>query len=204
MTKSIDAFILAGGNSSRMGFDKASLKLGGVAVIEQIARALTGIADYVYIAGGSGEIAGVRRIPDLVAAADGRSSLAGLYSALRHASSDWIAVAACDMPFVTTELFGILASRRFEGGDAVIPHDRFGSVQPLCGLYRVEPCAEACRIAMEGADLSLRGILRRVDTKWVDFDDIAHLPHSEILFFNLNTPDDVAAAEKMLAAGIRP
>lgn len=199
MNKSIDAFILAGGNSSRMGFDKAALTLGGVAVIERIADALSGIAGEVYVAGGSGEIAGLKRVPDISGEGSPRSSLSGLYSALVHAGTDWIVVAACDMPFVTRGLFEELASRRAGGDDAVIPRDHSGSAQPLCGLYRVEPCAEACRRALEGDDLSLRGVLRTVETRWIDFNEFAHLPNAEKFFFNLNTPEDIASAESILA-----
>lgn len=201
MNRSFDAFILAGGNSSRMGFDKAALTLGGVAVIERIADALSGVAGEIFVAGGSGEIGGLKRVPDLARPGSPRSSLSGLYSALSHASSDWIAVAACDMPFLTRGLFEALSSRRNLDDDAVIPRDRSGSAQPLCGFYRVRSCVEACRCALESDDLSLRGMLLAVETRWVDFDEYAHLPNAENFFFNLNTPEDIASAE-MIMAGI--
>ena len=73
-----------------------------------------------------------------------------------------------------------------DGDDAVIPRDRAGSAQPLCGLYRVEPCAEACRRALDSEDLSLRGMLRTVATRWIDLDEFAYLPNAENFFFNLN------------------
>ncbi|MBX7053492.1 MAG: molybdenum cofactor guanylyltransferase [Pyrinomonadaceae bacterium] len=202
MNKEMDAFILAGGRSSRMGFDKASLTLGGVGVIKRISNALSGIADDIYVAGGEGEIAGLKRFPDVADEGSERSSLAGLYSALTHATTDWIAVAACDMPFITAGLFQSLAERRFGGSDAVIPRDISGTAQPLCGLYRVGPGIEACRIALTGMDLSLRSMLAGIETIWVDFADIAHLPDSERFFINLNTPEEAAAAETLLVEGV--
>ena len=195
---SIDAFILAGGNSSRMGFDKASLALDGVAVVDRIINALSAVAENVYIAGGEGELSGVKRIPDVVGIGSDRSSLSGLYSSLKHARSNWIAVAACDMPFLTRGLFEKLASKCDDVHAAVIPRDRGGFVQPLCGLYRVEVCIDACLEAIERSDRSVQNMLRRIDTRWVEFDEIADLPGSERFFSNLNTPADIAAAEAII------
>jgi len=44
-------------------------------------------------------------------------------------------------------------------------------------------------------------MLLAVETRWVDFDEYAHLPNAENFFFNLNTPEDIASAE-MIMAGI--
>lgn len=195
----IDGYILTGGNSSRMGEPKGLLELGGRNLVERVAAALSPQVRRVYTVGNSGRFRGIENIPDaLNIDGDSRSSLRGLASALQHAETEWIFVVACDMPFVSTELFGLIASKRKECFGAVVPLCRDGVRQPLCALYRVVACRDKCSAAISDGNLSLQNLLKRVDTFQIPFQDMEHLSRSAYFFRNLNTPQEFADAKTIV------
>src|SRR5688572_13319141 len=109
----IEGFILAGGLSSRMGADKARLRLGGRTFVELAADALGSVARVVSVVGsrpGVGDY-GLPVVPDVH---EGLGAMGGLHAALSACGVRWAAVVSCDLPFVTGELFERLASLRRE------------------------------------------------------------------------------------------
>ena len=136
----IDAFILAGGASRRMGTDKSQLLIDDQTFIDRIAETLSNVTDSVAIVGrsidGSLDASSLRVVPDIYPQ---WGALGGLHAALSASSREWAIVVACDLPFVTSELFFHLANMRLDH-DAVVPVQEEGRPQPLAALYRVEPC----------------------------------------------------------------
>src|SRR5688572_27856914 len=130
-----EAFILAGGASSRMGTDKAQLLLENQTFVERIADTLLTVTNSIRLVGG-------REYSKLQTVADGYpqwGALGGLHAALAACRSEWAIVVACDLPFVTSELFSYLAAQRMDH-DAIVPIQEDGRPQPLAALYRVNPC----------------------------------------------------------------
>ena len=113
----VEAFILIGGRSSRLGTDKAFVELGGKTLAE---RAVETVRDglsaerITMVAGNSIQFAthaiaaGVRFIFDLH---EDRGPLGGLHAALAYAQTPWIFVVACDYPFVSPEMIGTLSEK---------------------------------------------------------------------------------------------
>src|SRR3982751_3045935 len=134
MLEEIEGFILVGGASRRMGADKAELKLGHRSFVERVAEALAAIAAEVSVVGDRDEtqIHHLKVVRDVYPA---WGALGGLHGALSACRKRWAAVVACDLPFVTGELFVRLASLR-ENFDAVVPVQPDGRLQPLFALYR--------------------------------------------------------------------
>src|SRR5947209_16149188 len=101
---SLEAFILAGGASSRMGTNKSKLLIGKQSFIARIASAVRPLARRITVVGPL-----ANDLPqDVWAAADVYKSwgaLGGVHAALSNCKSEWAAVIACDLPFVTTALF---------------------------------------------------------------------------------------------------
>ena len=94
----VHAFILVGGESSRMGADKARLAFGQQTSVELIASALQSISQKITTVGWRQQEGGaLPNIPDL---RPGWGPLAGIDAALRHASSEYCLIVACDFPFV--------------------------------------------------------------------------------------------------------
>lgn len=189
----LEAFILVGGASSRMGTDKAALELGGELFIERIANALAPVARSVKTVGAKQTIdRRLRNVPDVHPQ---WGALGGLHTALDVCKAEWAAVVACDLPFVTEELFNRLASFG-EKVDAVIPVQTDGRVQPLCALYRREPCLEITSQLIAEGERRPRALLDKIKARRVKPDELADLKGAQLFFMNVNTPEDYEQAKK--------
>jgi len=189
----VEGFILAGGASSRMGEDKAHLRLGGRTLVGRAAAALGGVAGRVSVVSSKPDAAAFG-LPVVADRLGGRGALGGLHAALAHASAGWALILSCDLPFVTDALCERLASLRGPDADAVAPVQPDGRPQPLCALYARAACLPAAEELLRAGELRPRALLARVRTRWVSFDEVADLDGSEHFFRNLNTPEDFAEA----------
>jgi molybdopterin-guanine dinucleotide biosynthesis protein A len=107
----------------------------------------------------------------------------------------WAAVVACDLPFVTGELFVRLASLR-ENFETVVPVQPDGRLQPLCALYRAAPCRERAEELIIAGERRPRALLDAVNTRRVRFDELSDLDDADRFFINVNTPEDYACARE--------
>ena len=111
--------VLAGGASSRMGVDKATVEIEGRSMLDRVATSLESVVDRVVVSGRS-EIAGLAGLPD---PEPGRAGpLAGLAAALAEAhamGAEAVMLVAVDQPFVRPETLSRLIDRF--GGAAVVP-----------------------------------------------------------------------------------
>lgn len=126
-----------------------------------------------------------------------RAPIIGLYTALVNATTPWIAVLACDLPFVTSDLISEISKRCSEEVDAVVPVQPDSRPQPLCALHRVEKCRPIVEAAIKAGDLKLQKLLTKLATHYVEFDEIRDLPGAGNFFINVNTPEDYAKATKL-------
>jgi len=181
----IEAFILAGGASSRMGTDKSQLLIERQTFTERLAETLLAVTDSISIVGRESH-AGLPGIPDLYPQ---WGALGGLHAALAACKREWAIVVACDLPFVTAELFTFLAEMRL-GHEAVVPIQPDGRPQPLCALYRVDPCLERASALIEAQRRRPLDLLEAVKTRWVEFDQLRNLAQAQSFFVNINTPED--------------
>lgn len=201
------AYIIAGGEGRRLGQPKWTVELGGKRMIDRIAESLSEVAEggeVTVIARRLIEIDGFRVIadsPPTGAAETAGGPLVGLYTALLDAESEWLIAAACDLPFVTDELFRRLLSECSDDLDAVVPVQPDGTPQPLSAAYRVAACLPAAEKAIADGNLSMFSLLDRVRTRFVPFDELEDLTDSERFFFNINTPEDLAKATEMIRIG---
>ncbi|MBD0370590.1 MAG: molybdenum cofactor guanylyltransferase [Pyrinomonadaceae bacterium] len=184
----IEGFILVGGASSRMGRDKARLTLQGRSFVELICEALGQVAGRVNLAGAKNVDASLK-IESVADVYEGWGALGGLHGALAACRADWAAVSACDLPFVTGELFARLAALR-EDSEAVVPRQRDGRLQPLCALYRAEVCREAARRLIECGERRPRALVQEVRARVVAWEELADLTGASLFFENVNTPLD--------------
>jgi molybdopterin-guanine dinucleotide biosynthesis protein A len=198
----VEGFILVGGQSSRMGSDKSQLVFGGQTGVERIAAALRPLTIRVRLVGSpvQGETVGLEGVPDTH---ERWGALGGIHAGLVACGSEWAMIAACDLPLVSTELFARLwrltRQTALAGFDATVPIQPDERPQPLCAIYRREPCAEAAKELIAEGEHKPRALLAKVRTRWVEFRELADLPGSEHFFLNVNTPDDYEQAKKVLA-----
>jgi molybdenum cofactor guanylyltransferase len=184
----MEAFILAGGASSRMGTDKSQLLIERQTFTERIAETLSSVADSVTLVGGHGS--SLRTVADVYPQ---WGALGGIHAALAACKQEWAIVVACDLPFVTAELFLFLASFCLDH-EAVVPIQQDKRPQPLAALYRVEPCLQRATELIEAGRRRPLDLLDAVNTRPVEFAELTNLDQAERFFVNINTPSDYMEA----------
>lgn len=184
---SIEGFILIGGASSRMGTDKAQLKIEGESFVKHIAHELVAVTAKVSVVGPAKPLdLELPLVPDIY---QQWGALGGVHAALAACSAEWAVIVACDLPRVTTSLFSHLLALR-DDFDAVAPLQPDGRRQPLCAIYRVSACLPQANALIERGERKPIALLQSVTTRWVEFADLADLPGAEDFFDNINTPQD--------------
>jgi molybdenum cofactor guanylyltransferase len=188
------ALLLTGGNSRRMGTDKAALIVAGGSLAERTAALLQGVAGPVVEVGpGFTTLACVREVPPgsgpLAAMAAGAAALQD-----RHHEGP-VLVVATDLPGLTEEYLRILAAHPVPRPDhSVVPRDGDGRAQPLCARY--SPSALACAEELVAAGHhSMKALLARVAVTWLDAD-------AGGVLFDVDTPDDLAAFRRRSATPV--
>lgn len=181
-----------------MGTDKSRLMLAGRSFLEQIAGELSFVTSCVTVVGnvvGNTDATPQLKIPAVPDVYPGWGALGGVHAALAACSTVWALIVACDFPFVTGELFARLASFR-EGAEAVAPIQSDGIPQPLCALYRVEPCLGRADHLIKSGERKPVALLQSVQTRWVSFAELSSLEGADHFFDNVNTPEDYARASR--------
>jgi len=196
---SIEGFILTGGASSRMGFDKATLRFENKSFIEHLSEAVFAVTERrVKLIGGFHEnVCDLPVLPDEVISSESelrRGPIVGLLTALRHAKSEWVFIVACDLPFVTEELIRRMASFRSKTHDAVVPMQPDGNMQPLCGFYRRKACLPFVESAIAKRDYKMGKLVSSIRTRFVEPNEVADLAGSSSFFFNINRIEDYKTA----------
>ncbi len=191
--------VLAGGTSTRLGSrPKGLLDLGGRTLLDRVADLLTQACGAPpLLVANDREAAGWR--PDLETVADVlpyRASLSGLYTAVAHAPSP-VLVLAWDMPFVAVALLQALIRER--GHAEVFVPESTGprGLEPMCGVY-APTCAAAIRASLKAGRLAANAFYDDVRTKTLPLDAVRAFGDPERLFFNVNTPADLARAQQLL------
>lgn len=188
MIKDTTGVILAGGKSSRMGSDKALLRIGKKTIIEEEISMLRDILGeiIVVVAGDTGRYNAlqVRVVKDIIPS---KGPLGGIYTGLVSSGSFYNFVLACDMPFVKPGLVRRLLACA-GNYDAVIPQYR-GRLQPLCAVYS-KGCIEAIRKEIAGDNLKITGFFRNVRTRIISEKEIASVDPQGLSFANVNTAED--------------
>ena len=187
--------VLVGGASQRMGRDKARVEVAGVAAATRLARLLAGICEEVLLVGGNPPAdAPGRRVADSEGPA---CALRGLVAALGAANTERVLVVATDLVLVTPDL--LLALTAWPEADAVAPRTADG-VHPLCALYRRATALAAASARLEKGELKLQGLLDYLDSSYLEPDDVRAIDPDGTALSNVNTPEDLAAAESLLRA----
>ena len=190
--------ILAGGGATRFGGRPKGLEeVGGERILDRLARVMTGALGEPPLLVANAPDASTWR-PDLRTVCDARpgfGALGGIYTAVVTAPAPVVCV-AWDMPFVSESLVLALAEglARY---DAMLPESKGRrGVEPLCAAYG-PACAEAIAGSLDSGDLRAIGFHRRVRVGILLLDQVRHLADPELVFFNVNTADDLTRADQL-------
>ena len=188
--------IQAGGESRRMGRDKALMPFLNRPLIQRVVDRMAPIADEVLVTTNRPKDYRFLDLPLFPDLKPGRGALGGLYTALSSATGDIVAVVACDMPFASAALIEV-ASKLLaqEEADVVIPNSG-GNLEPLHAVYRRETCLPAIQAAIDADKWRVISWFPQVKVYNILPDEIKLYDSAELAFWNLNTPEEFAEAEQ--------
>ncbi len=184
----VNAFILAGGSSSRMGSDKALLELNGVPLLLRAARLLQPLAASVTVIGDSARYAslGLAVVPDDV---PDLGPLGGIATALCISRTPWNLVIGCDLPYLTAAWLEFLISRaQASRADVLLPEGPRGP-EPLCAVYHAR-CAPLISAALERGVRKVTDGLAGLVIETVPQEEWKAFDSDGCLFKNMNSPAD--------------
>ncbi len=212
----LSAIILSGGQSRRMGRDKALLELDGERLLDRVANSVARLSDDVIVVAGEPEryTGGAWRV--VADAFPGAGAVGGLYSGLQAARHPYVLAVACDMPFLNIALLRYLA-RAARGWDAAVPQvsdtplgvdgelqprqtAKERDLQPLHAVYN-RRVAKAILERIAAGDLRMIGFFSRIRVRYVSATEVERYDTEHLSFFNANTPEEWSAAQERLHAG---
>jgi len=189
--------IQAGGQSSRMGTDKALILFKGQPLIERIIQRLKPIADEILITSNQPEdllFLGYPVYPDLY---PGLGALGGLYTALYYSQNPIVLIVATDMPFPSLALYQkqieFLAAQAM---DVVIPvsHEGF---EPFHAVYRREACLPAVKQALEIGQKRMISWFPDGKVRVLSVEEVKTYDKRVQAFININTFEELTQAEML-------
>lgn len=198
---SANAIILAGGDGTRLGEDKALVPLAGIPLMTRTARRLHHVSQLIILAGRSylpvdiGLSTNLTFAPDVITAG---GPLVGIYSGLLASNAELNVVVACDMPFVRPRLLAHLLAAAIQSEAPVEVPQWNGKPQVLPSVCR-RSAIDVVHQAIDDGERSLRGFIDHVQAHVVPEAQVRDLDPEGRSFFNINTRDDLQAAAQMLA-----
>lgn len=200
---SFSVAIQAGGRSSRMRTDKSFVELQGQPLIAHVIERVAGLGQTAtFIVTNTPEPYRAFDLPLVADVIPDAGSLGGIYSALVRSLAPYTLVVGCDMPLLNPDLLRFLVARAAEDGgphDVIVPRFK-GVPQGLHALY-ANSCRAAMRLCLTKQELQIKAFLGAVHTRFVDEPEYAHIDAEGRSFRNINTPEDLAATEQLLASG---
>ena len=180
--------ILSGGGNTRMGRNKAFLRIGDERLIDRTVRILRSLFREVIIV-----VANPLDYLDQDAAIvtdilPRRGALGGLYTGLFYATDDYAFVAACDIPFLNRSFIVYLASQA-DGYDIVVPAPPDG-LQPLHAVYS-RRCLSAIRNLLDRNRLQIKELYRGQRILAIEHAVLSAFDPEGRMFMNVNTPEDL-------------
>jgi molybdenum cofactor guanylyltransferase len=198
----VSGVILAGGESRRLGRDKALERIDGRALIQRVVETIAPLTAEVIAVVASPEQGAALPLPPWVRVVSDRypgcGSLGGIYSGLAVSREPWILVVACDMPFLNPTLLRCLMAGR-RGLDAVVPYLE-GQPEPLHALYS-KTCLAPIERMLRAGQLKIAPLFEAVRVRYVDERTIDRIDPGRRSFFNVNSPADLEVARGLVRAG---
>ena len=213
----VTGVILAGGQSRRMGKNKALMKIGNDSLIGHVIHRMRLITDELLLITNSPTEYVPLNVPMHGDILPGTGALGGIYTGLTHASHDAVLCVACDSPFLEPKLLTYLISILGEY-DAVMPytyssqqtpfrnkdigvtnpsHNTQTTLQTLCAAYS-KRCLSIIELMLRESELRVHALQEHAHIKRVSPEVWQRFDPDGISFFNINTPQDFERADSYM------
>lgn len=183
------AIILAGGKSSRFGFDKAFIKIKGIPLIKRQINLLKSIFKKIIIVTDTAQKYRLRNIKVVSDIIKNSGPLSGIHSALTASDSFYNFIVACDMPFLNKRLIRYMI-RQKNNYDVLVP-EIDGRYHPLFGVYS-KNCIPVIEDLLKKDKRKVSGIFPKVKSRFIPKCRIQKFDKDLLSLVNINTRQDLA------------
>jgi len=185
--------ILAGGSSSRMGKDKALLKLGGKTLLETAIENLKPLCSKILISSNHiyTEYQEYEFVKDVHV---NIGPMGGIYSCLNASRTKFNIVLSVDSPFADQHFFRYLMSFK-ETGDVVIPIFE-GRIYPMTGIYR-KNFTELLHKEIKLGHYKMITAIKKTKFSFIKISEDSEFCDQQV-FSNINTIEDLEKAKKRI------
>ncbi len=194
MSKNLSCIVLAGGQSKRMGKDKAFLSYKGKTFLRNILEKLDKFCNQIIIVGNKDPELYLNEANSINAEINFTKDkypyagpLNGLLSVSDLIKNEVVYVTPCDTPLLNGEIIPFLVES-LDNYDAVVPQVN-GKYQPLNAVYTKNALKKVKDIYEKENVRSLMGFLKRINTKILDENDIKKIDKDLLTYFSVNTPE---------------
>ncbi|MGM0499375.1 MAG: molybdenum cofactor guanylyltransferase [Bacillota bacterium] len=194
----INAVLLAGGQSSRFGSDKALISFAGMKLIEYIYNNLDHNFKKVIVVGSKEKYSFLKGAEIKEDIYQNMGPLAGIYTGLYFSKSRYNFICGCDMPFLNSEYFNFIKEKIREDPQKEIIVPRYNNyLEPLAAVYQRSLIAKI-KAEILADNLKIKSFYNKSSKKVISEELLKINFNLEKLFFNLNYPKDLDKALKYL------
>ena len=190
----ISSIVLAGGESSRLGRDKAFLEVKGQFLIESIIERLRQLSQEVIIVANETDRYEEFEATLVSDVYPGKGALGGIYSGVMRASNSHSLVVACDMPFLNLSLLRYMQTLA-ASYDVVIP--RIDHLREALHAIYAKDCLPFMEEQLQQGDLRIIHFFPHVRVRYVEQQEIEIFDPQHLSFFNINTQGDLEKAREI-------
>ena len=189
----VTGVLLAGGKSTRMGQDKRFLSIGGQTLLERGLCAMCALFQRVCVVIAQDSLSPPTQVPVFRDVVPDCGSLGGLYTGLREASTSYIFVAACDMPFLNVNLVKHMVGLK-EEADIVVASWKT-RLQPTHAIYS-KRCMASFEDMIRRQEVKIQDIFQHpsLNVRFMTENEVRQIDPEGHSFININNPADLDAA----------
>ncbi|MYE91023.1 molybdenum cofactor guanylyltransferase [Candidatus Poribacteria bacterium] len=197
----VTGVILAGGQSRRMGRNKALMRLGDEPLIVHVIRQMKSVTDELLLITNEPGLYTSLKLPTYTDILPDMGALGGLHAGLSYAANSTVICVGCDMPLLRPNLLSHLVTL-LEDYDAVVPCvqavDRPTPIfQTLSAVYS-KRCLSVIDEMLAVDELRVHALYDRIDARIVQPHEWQAFDPQGLSFFNINTPEDFEKADKYI------
>jgi len=185
----VSGFVLAGGASRRMGFDKGRLPMGRERIVDRQIRLLRALCRSVAIIGPPDRFAdtGIQVYEDEIS---GRGPLGGIHTGLCRARTEFSLFLSCDMPLMEERFLRYLCEQALASrASATLPPPWAKGRYPLCAVLRRRVLSRV-RSCLASGQNQVGRFFSRSPRRTISKAEFARAGFSTRIFCNLNTPEE--------------
>ena len=194
----VSGFVLAGGASRRMGFDKARLPFGPERMVDRQVRLLRAICRSVAIIGPPERFAdaGIQVYEDEIA---GKGPLGGIHTGLRRARTEFSLFLSCDMPMMEERFLRYLCEQALASrASATVPPPWRKGRFPLCAVLRRRVLSRV-RSCLASGQNQVGRVFSGSQRRTISKAELARAGFSTRIFCDVNTPEEYEKVRRQLA-----